>query len=103
MDEQADESNVGPLQAVSLGELEDIEIHCSEELAPYIEPIHRAAVGMAQPEAFGIEGRWLFQDQIDQLRVLYLFYDATEAPLIKRAVEAYLKAQLKGFYTPPQR
>ena len=87
--------------AIRLSGPDQLRINFNERLAPYINPVHKTALGMARPAAFGQAGAWIFQDEIDALRTLYQFYPADEQPLVKEAVEVYLKAQLKGFYTPP--
>lgn len=89
--------------AARLVEIHELKIACPEHLKRYINPIDKAARGLAQPFAFGTKGMWIFQDQVDALRSFRLFYPEDEQPLVKEAVEVYLKAQLKGFYTPPVR
>jgi len=102
MGEKAVEPNLR-FYAIMLSEPDQRRIAFDERFAPYVNPIHKAARGMAQPEAFGVKGVWIFQDQIDALRTLYQFYPEDEQPLVKEAVEVYLKAQLRGFYAPPMR
>jgi hypothetical protein len=87
--------------AILLADIHELRIACPWHLRPYINPIDKAARGMAQTEAFGTKGRWIFQDQIDALRTLHAFYPEQEQPLVREAVEVYLKAQLRGFYKPP--
>jgi hypothetical protein len=87
--------------AILLADIHELRIACPWHLKPYINPIDKAARGLAQPEAFGAKGLWMFQDQIAALRTLHLFYPEDEQPLVKEAVEVYLKAQLRGFYKPP--
>ena len=87
--------------AIRLADIHELRIACPRHLVPYINPVDKAARGMAQTEAFGAKGLWLFRDQIDALRTLHAFYPEDEQPLVKEAVEVYLKAQMRGFYTPP--
>jgi hypothetical protein len=51
---------------------------------------------LAVPNLFGSElgGFWLKPDQINQLRKLPDCYPATEMDFVRRAVEAYLAAQI---------
>jgi hypothetical protein len=100
MDAKAVESNPR-FYAVLLADIHELRIACPQHLKRYINPIDKAARGMAQPEAFGTKGAWILQDQIDALRTFPTFYPEEDAPLVREAVEVYLKAQLKGFYTPP--
>lgn len=101
MDKKASESNLR-FYAVRLSGPDQLRIGFNERLAPYINQVYKAARGMARSAAFGQGGAWIFQEEIDSLRRLYQFYPADEQPLVKEAVEVYLKAQLKGFYMPPQ-
>ena len=100
MDKKAAESNPR-FYAILLADIHELRIACPQHLKPYINTIDKAARGMAQPEAFGTRGTWVFQDQIDALRTLYAFYPESEQPLVKAATEVYLKAQMRGLYTPP--
>lgn len=100
MDGKAIESNAR-YYAISIADIHELRIACPRHLVAYINPIDKATRGMAQPEAFGTKGLWIFQDQIDALRMFHTLYSEDEQPLVKEAVEVYLKAQLGGFYTPP--
>lgn len=100
MSEKAVEPNLR-FYAIRLSGPDQLRIAFNERLAPYINSVHKAARGMVRPAAFGQAGAWIFQDEVASLRTLYQFYPAEEQPLVKEAVEVYLKAQLKGFYTPP--
>ncbi len=87
--------------AIRLADIHELRIACPQHLKRYVNFIDKAARGLAQPEAFGAKGAWVSQAQMDALRTLHSFYPEDEAPLVREAVEVYLKAQLKGFYTPP--
>jgi hypothetical protein len=100
MDSNAVESNLR-FYAIMLANIHELKIACPEHLKPYINPIDKAARGMARPFAFGARGAWLFQEQVDALRTFYLVYPEAAASLVRQAVEVYLKAQMRGFYTPP--
>ena len=102
MKSKAAESNLR-FYAVRLADIHELRIACPEHLKPYINSIDKAVRGMARPFAFGARGAWLFQEQVDALRMFYLVYTEAEAPLVREAVEVYLKAQLKRFYAPPVR
>ena len=100
MDSKTAEPNLR-FYAIRLADIHELRIACPHQLARYVNPIDKAARGLAQPEAFGVKGAWVFQEQMDALRTLHTFYPEDEAPLVREAVEIYLKAQLRGFYTPP--
>jgi len=61
----------------------------------YLRVVQRTALELAIPNYFGVAmgGFWLLQEQIDQLRQLPEFYSPVEAPHVRRAIEAFLKAQ----------
>jgi hypothetical protein len=100
MDDNAVESSAR-FYAILLADIHELRIACPRHLVPYMNPVDKAARGMAQTEAFGTKGLWVFQDQIDALRTLHMFYPEHEQSLVREAVEVYLKAQLRGFYAPP--
>jgi hypothetical protein len=80
--------------------LGDCVVEVQSELTKYLRVVHRTALELAQQNCFGAEigGFWLLPDQIQQLRRLSEYYSTTEAPLVARAIEAYLGAQLQGIY-----
>ncbi|MGH9904680.1 MAG: hypothetical protein ACRD8U_03730 [Pyrinomonadaceae bacterium] len=81
------------LIAFSLSEcLVDVE----EDSAKYLRAVHRTALELAIPNCFGIDigGFWLMANQLAELRRLPDFYPRHEAPLVMRAVEAYITAQI---------
>jgi hypothetical protein len=100
MDDEAVESNER-FYAILLADIHELRVACPWHLKRYINPIDKAARGMAQTGAFGARGLWIFQDQIDALRTLHAFYPEQEQPLVREAIEVYLKAQLRRFYKPP--
>ena len=73
-------------------------VETDRDAARYLRAVHRTALELAVPFRFGLEvgGFWLLQEQIDQLRQLPKFYPSNEAPHVVRAVEAFLRAQLKS-------
>jgi hypothetical protein len=75
--------------------LADCTIEIDRSAAKYLRKVHRTALELATPNCFGVEigGFWLMQEQIAQLRQLPDFYPPTEAPLVARAVDAYITAQ----------
>ena len=76
--------------------LADCVVEIDRGAAKYLKAVHRTALELASPNCFGVEigGFWLMTDQLTQLRKLPDFYSLPEAPLVARAVEAYLKAQV---------
>ena len=76
--------------------LSDCVIEVESQVARYMRAVHRTALELAIPNRFGVEvgGFWLMPEQIAQLRKLPQCYSQLEAPLVHRAVEAYLGAQL---------
>lgn len=76
--------------------LGDCIVDIDAEAAKYLRAIHRTALELAVPNQFGVEigGFWLMAEQLSQLRRLPDFYPLHEAPLVARAVEAYIAAQL---------
>jgi hypothetical protein len=82
--------------------LTDCVVHIETHSAKYLRAVHRTALELAVPNLFGAEigGFWLKADQIDQLRNLPDCYPANEIDFVRRAIDAYLRAQtdqLKGF------
>lgn len=75
--------------------LADCVVEIDQASAKYLRAVHRTALELATPNCFGAEigGFWLMQEQLTQLRKLPDFYPLPEAPLVARAVEAYLLAQ----------
>ena len=75
--------------------LTDCTIHVETQSAKYLRAVHRTALELAVPNLYGSElgGFWLKADQIDQLRTLPDCYPANEVEFVRRAVEAYLRAQ----------
>jgi hypothetical protein len=80
--------------------LSDCTIELDPQSAKYLRPVNRTALELATHNRFGSEigGFWLMHEQIAKLRKLPSYYPATEAPLVSRCVEAYLRAQLHEFY-----
>ena len=76
--------------------LSDCVVEIDVEAARYLRVVHRTALELAVQNQFGIEigGFWLMQEQVQQLRRLPEYYPAGEAEFVRRAVEAYLQAQL---------
>src|SRR6266550_4804882 len=76
--------------------LSDCVVEIDKEAAKYLRAVHRTALELAIPNRFGIEvgGFWLLSEQLTQLRKLSDCYSQLEAPLVERAIEAYLAAQL---------
>ena len=75
--------------------LTDCVVHVETQSAKYLRAVHRTALELAVPNLYGSElgGFWLKSDQIDQLRTLPDCYPANEVEFVRRAVEAYLRAQ----------
>ena len=80
--------------------LGDCEVQADPQTEKYLRRVIRTALELAVYNRFGAEmgGFWLMADQIAQLRKLPDYYSPTEAPLVARAVELYLQAQLREFY-----
>jgi hypothetical protein len=85
--------------------LSDCIVHIESHSAKYLRAVHRTALELAVPNLFGSEigGFWLKPDQIDQLRTLPDCYPANEVDFVRRAVEAYLRAQSEELAWPPTR
>ena len=77
--------------------LTDCIVHIESQSAKYLRAVHRTALELAVPNLFGSElgGFWLKPDQINQLRKLPDCYPANEIDFVRRAVEAYLTAQIE--------
>jgi len=76
--------------------LSDCVVEVEKYAAKYLRAVHRTALELAIPNRFGIEvgGFWLMPEELEQLRRLPQCYSQLEAPLVERAIEAYLAAQL---------
>lgn len=76
--------------------LDECIVHVDSQSAKYLRVVHRTALELATQNRFGIEigGFWLTTEQIAQLRSLSEYYPLNEAPLVARAIEAYLDGQL---------
>ena len=85
--------------------LSDCIVHLESQSAKYLRAVHRTALELAVPNLSGSEigGFWLKPDQIDQLRTLPDCYPANEVDFVRRAVEAYLRAQTEGLGWPRSR
>jgi len=81
--------------------LSDCTVELDPQCAKYLRPVNRTALELATHNRFGSEigGFWLMHDQITQLRNLPTYYPLNEAPFVAGAVEAYLRAQLREFYS----
>jgi hypothetical protein len=71
-------------------------VNLNQPEAKYLRLVHRTALELAVQNHFGVEvgGYWLMADQIEQLRKLPSYYSADEAVFVRKAIEAYLAAQL---------
>lgn len=67
--------------------------------ARYLRAVHRTALELSVPNRFGVDvgGFWLLAEQLVELRKLPEFYPVDEAPLVAKAVEAYITAQLPSW------
>lgn len=81
--------------------LSDCIVDLDEKAARYLRAVHRTALELAVQNQFGAEvgGFWLMAEQIQQLKSLPSYYPANESPLVKQAVDAYLRAQIPQGYT----
>jgi hypothetical protein len=77
--------------------ISECTVEMEQQAAKYLRAVHRTALELAVHNRFGedIGGFWMMVPHIDQLRQLPHYYPANESPLVKRAVEAYLRAQLE--------
>lgn len=84
--------------------LTDCIVHIESQSAKYLRAVHRTALELAVPNLFGPElgGFWLKSDQIDQLRKLTDCYPANQVEFVRRAIEAYLQAQIDELELLPQ-
>lgn len=80
--------------------LSDCTVRLTDGAVKYLRVVHRTALELAVQNQFGAEvgGFWLLADQIEQLRQLPLYYSTDEQPFVRKAVEAYLAAQMENFY-----
>ena len=80
--------------------LSDCLVETDSRAAKYLRAVHRTALELAVPNCFGVNvgGFWLMKEQIAQLRALPDHYSRIEAPCAARAVNAYLRAQLRELY-----
>lgn len=76
--------------------LSDCVVELDQAAAKYLRAVHRTALELAVQNQFGAEigGFWLMAEQVSQLRRLPEYYPVNESPLVARAVDAYLRAQL---------
>lgn len=81
--------------------LSDCTVETDKNTARYLRAVHRTALELAIPNRFGVEvgGFWLLAKELSQLRKLPDFYPLDEAPLVYRAVEAYIAAQIPSWPT----
>jgi hypothetical protein len=79
--------------------LSDCIVELDEASAKYLLAVHRTALELAVQNQFGAEigGFWLMAEQVQQLKRLPEYYPANESPLVARAVDAYLHAQMPPF------
>lgn len=99
--ETVPETRNAKLETVFAGfALSDCLVQADPQTEKYLRRVIRTALELAVYNRFGSEvgGFWLMTEQIAQLRKLPDYYSPKEAPLVARAVEAYLKAQLREFY-----
>ena len=96
------QSNVSDAKLCAFA-LTDCVVHIESQSAKYLRAVHRTALELAVPNLFGTEigGFWLKPDQIEQLRKLPDCYPANEISSVRRAVEAYLLAQVENLSTLP--
>ena len=80
--------------------LTDCVIQTDAQTERYLRRVIRTALELSVYNRFGAEigGFWLMNEQIDQLRKLPEYYAPSEAPLVAKAVEIYLQAQLQDRY-----
>jgi hypothetical protein len=96
-----DLKNLEPEVSLIGFELADCEVKLDAGSVKYLRAVHRTALELAIPNRFGLEagGFWLTNEQIEQLRRLPDYYPPGESAAVAQTIEAYLKAQLKGFYS----
>ena len=84
--------------------LSDCVIHADPQTEKFLRRVIRTALELSVYNRFGadIGGFWLMNEQIAQLRKLPEYYSPVEAPLVAKAVEIYLQAQLQELYEPPK-
>lgn len=83
--------------AFALGEC---TVKTDPQAAKYLRAVHRTALELAVPNYFGasVGGFWLTKEHIVRLRAFAEHYPANEAPVVVRAVDAYLRAHLQEFH-----
>ena len=76
--------------------LSDCVVDLDAEAVRYLSAVHRTALELAVQNQFGVEigGFWLMREQVQQLKRLTEYYPASEAEMVARAVDAYLRAQI---------
>ena len=76
----------------------DCTVRLNTQEAKYLRVVHRTALELAVQNHFGVEvgGFWLMADQIEQLRKLPSYYSTDEAVYVRKAIEAYLVAQIEN-------
>ncbi|MCU1265532.1 MAG: hypothetical protein JWM21_1850 [Acidobacteria bacterium] len=96
-----DLKNLDPELSLIGFELTDCEVQLESISLKYLRAVHRTALELAIPNRFGLEagGFWLTNEQIAQLRRLPDYYPPREAAAVAQTIEAYLKAQLRDFYS----
>lgn len=96
------ETSNSKLETVFVGfALSDCLVQADPQTEKYLRRVIRTALELAVYNRFGSEvgGFWIMTEQIAQLRKLPEYYSPHEAPFVARAVEIYLEAQLREFYT----
>ena len=81
--------------------LSECLIKADPQSEKYLQRVIRTALELSVYNRFGSEvgGFWLMTEQIEQLRKLPEYYAPAEAVFVANAVELFLQAQLKVFYT----
>ena len=105
---KSDENSVQLLQTANSGlemvfegfAVSDCIVQADPQIEKYLRRVIRTALELAVYNRFGADvgGFWLMTPQIAQLRKLPDYYSSREAPIVARAVEMYLQAQLKELY-----
>jgi hypothetical protein len=83
--------------------LQEVEINCSAELAPYVENVRKLAYELAVFGQFGIQSYWLTVADISRLRQLPGEYPEPESQRVAAAVEIFLRTQISNLYSCLQR
>jgi hypothetical protein len=78
--------------------LSDCVVEIEAQSAKYLRAVHRTALELAAQNQYGadIGGFWLLPEHVRQLRMLPECYPSSEAHFVRRAIEAYLSAQLES-------